>query len=108
MIAAVETALGHYLEIAADARARRTAGTPALASALLVLGEHAGAPVDVTPVDGVLHMLGPDRIRHLVQPGTGRSGVAAAVVATSCVAGLAALAVTVYVPYLVTALTGCA
>ncbi|MEU4361149.1 M56 family metallopeptidase [Promicromonospora sp. NPDC023987] len=44
LIAASEAALGHYLEIAADDAARRRAGTPALAGALLALGESTATP----------------------------------------------------------------
>ncbi|MEV4103406.1 M56 family metallopeptidase [Nonomuraea sp. NPDC049649] len=103
LIAAGQAALGHYLEIAADDAARRRAGTPALARALLTLGEHAPAPLD-----GALHMLGPDRIRHLVRPSTGASGVLPALAATAYLTGLVLLAGIVHVPYVVAALQGCA
>ncbi|GAB2477110.1 M56 family metallopeptidase [Promicromonospora xylanilytica] len=108
LVAAAEAALGHYLEIAADDAARRRAGTPALAGALLTLGEHSSpAPADDT-TEGALHMLGPDRIRHLVQPCPGTAGVLPAVAAMSYVAALTLLATAVHLPYAVTALTGCA
>lgn len=108
LMTAAEDALGHYLEIAADDAARRRVGTPALASALLALGEHAPRGEDGRALDGALHALGPDRIRHLVQPQTGRSGLLAALTTTSYLAALVVMAATVYLPYLVAALSGCA
>ncbi|GAA4770471.1 M56 family metallopeptidase [Citricoccus nitrophenolicus] len=108
MMVAVEDALGHYLEIAADDAARRRVGTPALASALLTLGEHAHHAGHEAPLDGALHALGPDRIRHLVQPHTGPAGLLAALTTTSYLATLVLLATTVYLPYLGAALSGCA
>lgn len=106
LIAAAAAALEHYLEIAADDAARRQAGTPALAGALLTLGEHA-RPTH-TEMGGALHILGPDRIRHLVQPRTGTCGVLPALAATSYLTALALLATIVHLPYLIAALTGCA
>ncbi|MEU4360372.1 M56 family metallopeptidase [Promicromonospora sp. NPDC023987] len=109
LIAAAETALAHYLEIAADDVARRRVGTPALAAALLTLGEHAHDDGKHSAhLDGALHMLGPDRIRHLVQPRKGITGVLPALVATSYLTVLMVLATTVHVPYLIAAATGCA
>ncbi|GAA4687504.1 Peptidase family M48 [Promicromonospora umidemergens] len=108
LVAASEAALGHYLEIAADDAARRRAGTPALAGALLALGEHSHSTPANTVMDGALHMLGPDRIRHLVQPCPGTAGVLPALAATSYVTALTLLAATVHLPYLITVLTGCA
>lgn len=118
LVGAAEAALGHYLEIAADDAARRRAGTPALAGALLTLGEHSSeensrnehsSPATAEDAtEGALHMLGPDRIRHLVQPCPGTAGVLPAVAATSYVAALTLLATAVHLPYVVTALTGCA
>lgn len=73
MVAAAADALPHYLEIAADDAAKRRAGTPALAAALLKLG----SPVDPVAVVGApaLHVGGPERIRHLVQPRDPGAGV---------------------------------
>lgn len=108
LFAAVEDALGHYLEIAADDAARRTAGTTALAGALLTLGrygrhrDHSGEELA-----GALHALGPDRIRHLVQPASGSRGVAAAVATAFCLTSLAMLAAAVHVPYVMAVITGC-
>src|SRR5699024_8164481 len=74
-------ALPHYLEIAADDAARRHAGTPALASALLRLGEKQVTPALAGGRVNALHAAGTDRIQHLVgapQPGgTGPAVVAA-------------------------------
>lgn len=104
---AVDTALGHYLEIAADDAARRTTGTPALASALLILGQHGRHREHREDAGGVLHVLGPDRIRHLVQPASGTRGLTAAVASAFCLTALAVLAAMVHVPYLVAVATGC-
>ncbi|KAA0919217.1 M56 family metallopeptidase [Dietzia sp. ANT_WB102] len=111
LLGAAADAFGHYLEIAADADARRVSGTPALASALLVLGQH-GRPLDADDaaghdVEGVLHALGPDRIRHLVQPGRGTAGVVATVTGVGCLLALTVLAGIVHVPYVMVVLTGC-
>lgn len=107
LFAAAESALGHYLEIAADDAARREAGTTALASALLVLGQK-GHPAACRPgLDGALHALGPDRIRHLVEPGKGRAGVAAVTASAFCLTALAVLAAVVHVPYAIAVATGC-
>lgn len=107
LFAAAEAALGHYLEIAADDAARREAGTTALASALLALGQYGHHEEHLDQPDGVLHALGPDRIRHLVQPTSGTSGLAAAVASAFCLTSLALLAATVHVPYALAVVTGC-
>lgn len=107
LLGASADALGHYLEIAADDHARRVAGTPALASALLVLGA-AGPAVDAAHrADGVLHALGPDRIRHLVQPARGSAGVVATVAGVAGLFALTVLAATVHMPYVLVVLSGC-
>lgn len=112
LFAAAEGALDHYLEIAADDAARRTVGTTALASALLVLGQQGHptrhrAGLDDELLDDALHALGPDRIRHLVEPGRGTAGVAAAVATAFCLTSLALLAAVVNVPYALALATGC-
>lgn len=107
LIAAAAAAINHYLEIAADDAARRHVGTPALAGALLTLGEHAHPDRTGVHLEGALHMLGPDRIRHLVQPRTGVSGAFPALAAAVCLAALTLLAATVHLPYLTAAVTGC-
>lgn len=107
LFAAAEAALGHYLEIAADDAARRAVGTPALASALLTLGQHGRHREHQEDSGGVLHAVGPDRIRHLVQPASGTRGLTAAVASACCLTALAVLAGMVHVPYLVAVATGC-
>lgn len=109
LLAAAEDALGHYLEIAADDHARQVAGTPALASALFMLGQASRRTEQQCPVAaGALHALGPDRIGHLVQPGRGTAGVVAAAASATCLAALIFLSASVHVPYVVAALSGCA
>jgi len=107
LLAAAEDALGHYLEIAADNSARRQVGTPALASALLTLGQNQRPAYHDSAVDGALHALGPDRVRHLVQPRTGMSGMISAAASTCFLTTLATLSAAVHVPYALAALTGC-
>lgn len=107
LISAAEEALGHYLEIAADDAARDAVGTPALVSALLKLGEHSARESHEVALEGALHMFGPSRIRHLVQPAMGTAGMVPTVFATVCFAALGLLAASVYLPYLVAGLTGC-
>lgn len=107
LIADAEDALGHYLEIAADAHARRRAGTTSLASALLTLGQHGHPLGNDFVLDGALHALGPDRVRHLVRPGTGMAGVIATGASVGCLATLVLLGTVVHVPYALAALSGC-
>ncbi len=107
MIAAAEAALGHYLEIAADDAARRRVGTLALAGALLALGESGRPARREADLEGALHALGPARVRHLVQPHSGMSGVVPAAVAACSATALALLGAAVHVPYVLVAVTGC-
>lgn len=107
LFAAADDALGHYLEIAADDAARREAGTPALAGALLTLGQYGRHPEHGVEADGVLHALGPDRIRHLVHPTSVASGLTSAVASAFCLTSLALMAATVHVPYALAVVTGC-
>ena len=116
LLGAATDAFGHYLEIAADDHARRVAGTPALASALLVLGQttrpeieesRSGDRPTIVAAAGVLHALGPDRIRHLVQPGHGTTGLLATVSGVGSLLTMTALAGTVLMPYVTAILTGC-
>lgn len=107
LIGAAADALPHYLEIAADDRARREAGTPALVSALVKLGErtHPAMPQHSCPV--ALHAAGPERIRHLVRPSSGLAGALPAAVIAAGLVGMAALAAAIHLPYVSAALTGC-
>lgn len=108
VVAAAADALPHYLEIAADDRARREAGTPALVGALVKLGErtHPAIPRDACPA--ALHAAGPERIRQLVRPSAGLAGAVPAVAITACLAGLAVVTAAVNLPYASAVLTGCA
>lgn len=74
LIRAAADALPHYLEIAADDRARREAGTPALVSALVKLGERTHPAMPQHSCSVALHAAGPERIRHSRPPqrGAGR------------------------------------
>lgn len=106
LLAAIRSALPHYLEIAADDAARRRVGTPALASALLRLGERAEPAALAGAGSEVLHAAGPDRIRHLVcPPEAGGRGPAVAVAAL--LAGLAVVNTAVHLPLLLAAWGGC-
>lgn len=104
LLAAIRTALPLYLEIAADDAARRRAGAPALASALLRLGER--DPAVPSGASGALHAAGPDRIRHLVLPPEG-GGRAPAVAVAVLLAGLAVVNAAVHLPLLLAAWGGC-
>ena len=114
LLAAIRAALPHYLEIAADDAARRQAGTPALASALLRLGERAEPTALAGVGPQVLHAAGPerlqatgpDRIRHLVCPPEVGGHASAAMVAT-LLAGLAVVNAAVHLPLLAAAWGGC-
>ncbi|GAA1316253.1 M56 family metallopeptidase [Leucobacter albus] len=128
LVRAIRDAVPHYLEIAADQVAQRSAGTRALAGALLKLGSgpHAegphgegaqgaaasgvGAPGALgtgIPAHAVLHAAGSERIRHLVGAPRPRAStaLAAAVGAYACM--LAGVVFAVQLPYVVAVLTGC-
>lgn len=107
---AVAHAVPHYLEIASDNAARRGVGTPALASALLRLGD----PESVVTVDRahdtartVLHAAGPDRIGHLVHPRRLGSALLPGAALGILIAVFTAAAVAVHGPYLSVLLAGC-
>lgn len=68
LIASAAAAIPHYVEIAADDAARRRAGTPALATALLKVGDPASSTTLPAHLDGALGAAGPHRIGHLVRP----------------------------------------
>lgn len=103
-------AVPHYLEIASDNAARRRTGTPALASALLKLGDPepvvAGAHSHGA-ASSVLHAAGPDRIGQLVCPPRLRSATAPAAALAILVVAFTSAAVTVHGPYLSVILAGC-
>lgn len=106
LVSAAADAIPHYLEIAADNRARASVGTSALVSALLKLGE---APRQSGGVEfaGALHATGPQRIPQLVRPSRGLAGAAAAGMVAMVLAAVAALGATGHLAYLAAALTGC-
>ena len=120
VVRAVRAAVPHYLEIAADQAAKAEAGTTALASALLKLGQPGdpgqpgdlgqsgrSAPAGRVPAHAVLHAAGSERIRHLV--GAPRppasAALAAAVGIYACV--LAAVISAVNLPFVLALLSGC-
>jgi len=105
LVRAVADAVPHYLEMAADNHASKQAGTPALASALLKLGE---TPV-MTPraQHVVLHAAGIDRIRHLVSPPSAAKGLAPAALILLTMTGLLIVSTTIHLPYLQAVIAGC-
>ncbi|SDS75449.1 Zn-dependent protease with chaperone function [Brevibacterium sandarakinum] len=106
LFAEVAASIPLYLEIAADDRARRTAGTPALASALLKIGQ----PTDVTGhLSGsyALNIAGPDRIRQLVSPADMTSGVLPVMALASVLAAFVTVFSSVFYSYATVLATGC-
>ena len=108
LLAAIEAAIPHYLEMAADNAARHHTSTPILASALLKLGEKPAA--DATHNVGgatVLHAAGIDRIRHLVAPPSGKRGIASVSAMVTSVGILLTGSLVVHLPYVQAVLDGC-
>lgn len=105
LIAAIDGALPHYLEIAADDRARHRVGTRPLISALVKLGDRLDAAVPAPA--SALHAAGPNRVARLVGDGESRSGRTAAVVLIANAVVLTAIIGSVYLPYGAAVLTGC-
>lgn len=106
LFAEVAASIPLYLEIAADNRARRTAGTPALASALLKIGQ----PSDVSGhLSGpyALNIAGPDRIRQLVSPADMASGVLPVLALVSVLAAFVTVFSSVFYSYATVIATGC-
>lgn len=104
-IRAAAGAIPSYLEVAADDAARTRAGTRALVSALLRLRAHPEA-ASTTPI-GVLHAVGPHRIRTLLrdEPTSRSRTTIVATTAQSVVLILLSLAVAG--PWVVAMSTGC-
>lgn len=114
LVSAIAEAVPHYLEMAADNAARAEVGTPALASALLKLGEKPkmadrfhGAADTLAEAAVTLHAAGADRIRQLVAPTSGRLGIVPVAGMLSLVGVLMVSSVTVHLPYLQAVLAGC-
>ena len=108
-VRAAISALPHYLEIAADARAQRVAGTPALARALVVLGSSRVRAQATAGVPGapVLHAAGPQRIERLVGAAPRRGGTVFAWAAAVTSVASMLWAVAVMIPYGAAVASGC-
>lgn len=108
LIAAINSAMPHYLEMAADNTARCRTSTPVLASALLKLGERSGPGVAHDACGAIaLHAAGVDRIRHLVAPPNGKHGLASISALVPVTGILLAGSIVVHLPYLNAILDGC-
>lgn len=107
VVRAAADALPHYLEIAADNAARRQAGTPALVSALIKLGERASPAAAPHAGASALHAAGPERVRQLVRPPAGLAGAAPATLIGASLLVLALTSAAVHLPYASAALAGC-
>lgn len=104
---AIADAVPHYLEIAADTSAKHRTGTPALASALLKLGDMRVAAPVAGQLSPMLHAAGPERIRFLCEPGdTKIARVPIAALTAQLVAFAIATTVT-HAPYVLVVLGGC-
>ncbi|WP_298328105.1 M56 family metallopeptidase [Haloactinopolyspora sp.] len=107
LVRAAADAIPHYFEIAADDAARRRAGTPALASALLKLSEP--RPTRTTTgllhdADHLLHAAGPDRIHHLVNPDPAPTGTGASLASLLNLTVLGVVGTSVFTVFII----GCA
>ena len=106
LFAEVAASVPLYLEIAADDRARKVAGTPALAGALLKIGPHVGE-------DGrlggsyALNIAGPDRVRQLVAPVRMSPGLLPTAALSSALTAFCVLFSSVIATYAGVLLTGC-
>ena len=106
LFAEVAASVPLYLEIAADDRARRVAGTPALASALLKIGpqvregSHLGGSY-------ALNIAGPDRVRQLVAPVRMAPGLLPTAALSSALTAFCVLFSSVIATYVGVLLTGC-
>ncbi|MGC2942198.1 M56 family metallopeptidase [Brevibacterium sp. FAM 24638] len=106
LFAEVAASVPLYLEIAADDRARKVAGTPALASALLKIGpqmtkgSHLGGSY-------ALNMAGPDRVRQLVAPVKMSPGLLPTAALSSALTAFCVLFSSVIATYVGVLLAGC-
>lgn len=98
----------HYFEIAADKAAMTKAGSAALASALLKLGQP-GTPETSSPIvaHAALHATGSDRLRHLIGCRRSPTSLALAAASGAYALMLAAAIAAVHWPYLLAVVAGC-
>ena len=107
LFAEVAATVPLYLEIAADDRARKVAGTPALASALLKIGPQVGEGGHLGG-SYALNIAGPDRVRQLVAPVGMSPGLLPTVALSSALAAFCVLFSSVFATYAGVLLAGCA
>lgn len=108
LVRTISDAVPHYLEVAADNTARGHAGTPALASALLKIGEapkQKAAPA--APGSLALHAAGTDRIRQLVAPHHSPGATASTIAVFTAGLALMTVSAAVHLPYAHAVLSGC-
>ena len=96
----------HYLEIAADDQARKKAGTPALASALLKIGPQSREGRHLSG-SYALNIAGPDRVRQLVAPAKMSPGLLPTAALSSALTAFSVLFFSVIANYVGVLLTGC-
>src|SRR5699024_1657787 len=106
LFAEIADSIALYPEIAADHRARKGAGSPALAGARLKIGAGAGARADLGG-KYALTIAGPGRIRQLVAPVKMSPGLLPAAALSSVLTAFAVLFSSVIATYLGVLLTGC-
>ncbi|WP_209323729.1 M56 family metallopeptidase [Brevibacterium renqingii] len=106
LFAEVAASVPLYLEIAADDRARKVAGTPALAGALLKIGPQVGGD---SRLGGsyALNIAGPDRVRQLVAPVRMSPGLLPTAALSSALAAFGVLFSSVIATYAGVLLAGC-
>lgn len=110
LAAAVADAVPHYLEVSADNAAQRRAGTRALASALLVMGEASSMHRTATSESGADRLLlaaGPERVRQLVAPVSPRQGLLGAAAMAAIMAVLIVTSATAHGAALAAVISGC-
>ncbi len=106
LFAEVAASVPLYLEIAADDRARKVAGTPALASALLKIGPQVREGGQLGS-SHALSIAGPDRVRQLVAPVGMSSGLLPTAALSSALTAFCVLFSSVIATYIGVLLTGC-
>lgn len=106
LFAEIATTVPLYLEIAADARAKKAAGTLALASALLKIGPPVGGGRSLGG-SYAMNVAGPDRVKQLVAPGKMSPGMLPTLALSSALAAFGVLFSSVIAAYVDVLLTGC-